>query len=34
MLSRVAYPEKDPSLLKVDSDIAFVWDGKLDKLEK
>jgi len=34
LLSRVSYPEKDPSLLKVDSEIAFVWDGKLDKLEK
>ncbi len=34
MLSRVSYPEKDPALLKVDSEIAFVWDGKLDKLEK
>ncbi len=34
MLSRVSYPEKDPTLLKVDSEIAFVWDGKLDQLEK
>ena len=34
LLSRVTYPGKDKSLLKVDKDITFKWDGKLSKLEK
>ena len=34
LLSRVSYPGKDKSLLKVDKDITFQWDGNLSKLEK
>jgi len=34
LLSRVDYPGKDKSLLKVDKEIAFMWDGKISSLEK
>ena len=34
LLSRVSYPGKDKSLLKVDKDITFQWNGNLSKLEK
>ena len=34
LLSRVDYPGKDKSLLKVDKEITFMWDGKISNLEK
>lgn len=34
LLSRVSYPGKDKSLLKVDKDITYQWNGILSKLEK
>ena len=34
LLSRVDYPGKDKSLLKVDQEITFKWDGKISSLEK
>ncbi len=34
LLSRASYPGKDKSLLKVDKEIAFQWDGKISTLEK
>jgi polyphosphate kinase 2 len=34
LLSKVSYPGKDATLLQVDKEIAFQWNGKLSKLEK
>lgn len=34
LLSKLSYPGKNKKLLKVNQEIAFLWDGNLSKLEK